>query len=103
MSDSVIATVAHCDDMANAAGGSDCAGYGTSRTATTSFFYTHHLRAPLRALSAAVAWGVGEAISRATHKRKGELARPLSDWMPQSCLLAGDGRDGQGGDAGVGL
>ena len=49
---------------------------------------------PVRALSAAVAWGVGEAISRAARKRKGELARPLSDWMPQSCLLAGDGRDG---------
>ena len=99
MSDSVIATVAHCDDMANAAGGSDRTSYGTGRTATTSFF-THHLRA----LSAAVAWGVGEAISRAAARnRKGELARPLSDWMPQSCLLAGDGRDGQGRDAGVGM
>lgn len=39
--------------------GSDRTGYGTSRTATTNFF-THHLRV----LSIAVAWGVGEAISR---------------------------------------
>ena len=49
----------HCDDMATAAGGTDRTGYGTSRTATTNFF-THHLRV----LSIAVAWGVGEAISR---------------------------------------
>lgn len=65
MSDSVVATVAHCEDMAGAAGGSDRTGYGISRTATTSFF-THHLRV----LSSAVAWGVGEAVSRAARKSK---------------------------------
>ena len=42
MSDSVIATVAHCDDMAKAAGGSDRTGDGTSRTATTSFFHVRN-------------------------------------------------------------
>ena len=85
-------TEKHCDDMAGAAGRSDRTGYGTSRTATTSFF-THHLRA----LSSAVAWGVGEAVSRAARERKGELARPpLSDWMPQSCMMEARGSEGVG-------
>jgi hypothetical protein len=96
MSDSIVATIAHCDDMANAAGGSDRTGYGTSRTATTSFF-THHLRA----LSCAVAWGVGAAVSRVATVRKGELARPLSEWMPQSYMVEA-GTDGTaGGDVDV--
>ena len=73
MSDSIIATIAHCDDVASAAGRSDRTGYGTSRTATGSFF-THHLRV----LSSAVAWGIGEAVSRAAERRKSDLARPLS-------------------------
>ena len=49
---------------------------------------------------------VGEAISRAARKRKGELARPLSDWepwMPQSCLLAVGGQGSRGVDTGVGV
>ena len=98
MSDSAIATVAHCEDMARAAGGSDRTGYGVSRTATTSFF-THHLRV----LSSAVAWGVGEAISRAARERKGDLARPMSDWMPQSCLLTGAGQGGTAAGEGSGV
>ena len=64
----------------------------------TSFF-THHLRV----LSSAVAWGVGEAISRAARERKGDLARPLSDWMPQSYLLTGDGRGEPEADEGAGV
>ena len=96
MSDSIVATVAHCDDMASAAGGTDRTGYGTSRTATTSFF-THHLRV----LSCAVAWGVGEAVSRAASVRKGDLRRPLADWMPQSFMVAAEGDGGVRGDRDV--
>ena len=77
--------------MATRDGGSDRTAYGISRTATRHFF-THHLRA----MSAAVAWGVGEAVVRAARHRKGDLARPLSEWMPHSCLLGGRGTGAPG-------
>ena len=32
-----------------------------------------------------------------------DLARPLSDWMPQSYLLTGDGRGGPEADGGAGV
>ena len=42
-----------------------------------------------------------EAVSRVATTRKGELARPLSEWMPQSYMV-GTGTDGAaGGDVDV--